>query len=326
MTDRRVISGSVGVVVQEPNVLMRDRLRTIINDLDNITVLAEVANPNEAIALALKLRPEIMLVNLSGANEMRDQFIKLRERVPGLRLIWLEDLPEYDRVRSTSGLSKGQSRSLNSASPAAARGIAEFANPILVHYADIVGQRQNRDAAIIETLASAIDAKETTAGAHAQRVAEIAAELARNIDPKLGANQPMRYGFVLHDIGKIGIPEGILLKEGALDPEEWATVKTHPILGVELVEPLRLGEETESVIKHHHERWDGHGYPDGLVGEEIPLGARIFSVADTFDAITNDRPYRSALPKSAALAEIRKGAGKEFDPQVVESFFEMTSR
>ncbi len=334
LVDRPVLAGPVGILIQEPHNLMRDCLRTIVNRLEGITVVAEVASPREAIDTALKLHPEMMLVDLAGAEEARALLAEVHEKLPGLRLIWLADEPGDVAVKAAlengdAGLvlKRDSTEYLAHALDSARRGTvtvaAEFANPILRHYADIVRQKRSRDAAIIETLASAVDAKDSTTGTHAQRVPEVAAALARHIDPALEGNEPMRYGFVLHDVGKIGIPDSILLKEGALDREEWRIMKTHPILGLGLVGPLRLGDEAESVIRNHHERWDGSGYPDRLAGEEIPLGARIFAVADTFDAMTNDRPYRKAMTKRAAFKEIRKCAGKQFDPKVVDSFLEM---
>ena len=336
MVDRPVLAGPVSLLIQEPQALMRECLRTIISQMEGITVVADVASPREAIDTGLRLHPEIMLIDLDGASEARSLLGELRQKLPECRLIWLADEPGDVAVRTAlehgdAGLvlKRNSAEELAHALDSARRGTvtiaAEFANPILIHYADIVRQKRGRDAAIIETLASAVDARDSVTGAHAQRVSEVAAALARHIDPVLEANEAVRYGFVLHDIGKIGIPDSILLKEGALDADEWQVMKTHPILGLALVGPLRLGEEAEQIIKHHHERWDGGGYPDGLAGEEISLGSRIFAVADTFDAMTNDRPYRKAMTKRTALKEIRTCAGKQFDPKVVESFLEMTA-
>ena len=331
MADRPVLVGPVGILIQEPHTLMRDCLRTIINRIEGVKVVAEVATHREAIDTALRLRPEIMLIDLTGAPEAKAVLAEVRERLPESRLIWLADAPGDIAVKAAlqygdAGLvmKRNSADDLAHALDSARRGVvaiaAEFSHPILVHYADIIRQKRGRDAAIIETLASAVDARDSVTGAHGQRVSEVATSLARHMDPGLEGNEPLRYGFVLHDIGKIGIPDSILLKEGSLTPDEWRIMKTHPILGLGLVGNLQLGEEAESVIKQHHERWDGSGYPDGLAGEEISLGARIFSVADTYDAMTNDRPYRKAISKRTAINEIRKEAGKQFDPKVVEVF------
>ena len=127
--------------------------------------------------------------------------------------------------------------------------------------------------------------------------------------------------MLLHDIGKIGIPDAILLKPGPLTPEEWAIMRRHPEIGKQLVERIPFLRGAVPIVYAHHEKWDGTGYPRGLKGEYIPLGARIFMVVDAFDAITFDRPYSKAQPFEAAKAEIKRCSGKHFDPDVVAAFF-----
>ncbi len=124
----------------------------------------------------------------------------------------------------------------------------------------------------------------------------------------------------IHDLGKIGIRDAALLKQGPLTPEEFEEVKRHSSIGAELVSRLAIYRRSAAIVRHHHERWDGRGYPDGLKGEQIPLGARIIAVADSFDAMTSDRPYRRALSFEAAVAEIQRNSGTQFDPKVVEAF------
>jgi len=125
---------------------------------------------------------------------------------------------------------------------------------------------------------------------------------------------------LLHDIGKIGIPDGILLKPGRLSVDEWKIMRTHPELGRRLVERIPFLRGAVPIVYHHHERWDGTGYPSALKGELIPLGARVFAVADAFDAMTCDRPYSVAIPFEAARVEIERSAGTHFDPAVVQAF------
>jgi Response regulator containing a CheY-like receiver domain and an HD-GYP domain len=127
-------------------------------------------------------------------------------------------------------------------------------------------------------------------------------------------------GALLHDIGKMGIPDAILLKPGPLDEKEWAIMRTHPTLAVELLRPIAFLAPALDIPWCHHEKWDGTGYPRGLRGEEIPLPARIFAVVDVYDALTSDRPYRAAWSQERALAYIREQAGRHFDPRVVEVF------
>ncbi|MBI2525655.1 MAG: HD domain-containing protein [Candidatus Rokubacteria bacterium] len=130
----------------------------------------------------------------------------------------------------------------------------------------------------------------------------------------------MEHGVLLHDIGKIGIPDAILLKRGPLTPAEWQIMRTHPAVGRNLVSKIPFLRGAVPVVYHHHEHWDGSGYPLGLKGDAIPVGARIFAVADAFDAMTFDRPYSRAIPLEAARAEIQRSAGTHFDPGVIESF------
>jgi HD-GYP domain-containing protein (c-di-GMP phosphodiesterase class II) len=125
---------------------------------------------------------------------------------------------------------------------------------------------------------------------------------------------------LLHDIGKIGIPDAILLKPGKLTPEEWQIMRRHPEIGKKLIENIPFLKGAVPIVYHHHERWEGSGYPLGLRGEEIPVGARIFAVVDAFDAMTFDRPYSTAVSFEAAKAEIVRCAGSHFDPAVVRSF------
>jgi HD-GYP domain-containing protein (c-di-GMP phosphodiesterase class II) len=179
----------------------------------------------------------------------------------------------------------------------------------------------------VAALAAALELRDDETGSHARRVTELAHELARAVDPALSADRELRYGFLLHDIGKIGIPDAILLKPGSLTPAEQEQLHLHPVLGEQLVAALpHLQGVAREVIAYHHERWDGSGYPWGLRGTQIPLPARIFAVADAFDAITSDRPYKPALPAEAALAEIERQAGRQFDPAVVDALLTLMRR
>jgi response regulator RpfG family c-di-GMP phosphodiesterase len=173
----------------------------------------------------------------------------------------------------------------------------------------------------VAALASALESKDTGTREHSQRVQRYAAELAREMEPELVENPSVEYGFLLHDVGKIGIPDRVLLKPRRLSPNEQRLMQTHTLLGEQMLQNVTfLQGEGLRIVRSHHERWDGTGYPDGLGGDEIPLGARIFSLADTLDAITSHRPYRRARSWSEARAEIAGNAGAQFDPSVVEAF------
>jgi ribonuclease P protein subunit RPR2 len=175
----------------------------------------------------------------------------------------------------------------------------------------------------VATLASALESKDFGTGLHSQRVQRYAIELAEAIEPQLLLDPSVEYGFLLHDVGKIGIPDHVLQKRGPLDDSELRLMRTHTVLGEQLLRDVDLLHGTGlRVVRGHHERWDGLGYPDGLARAEIPLAARIFTVADALDAITSDRPYRPARTWDDAAAEILAERGRQFDPDVVDAFRE----
>lgn len=177
--------------------------------------------------------------------------------------------------------------------------------------------------ATVRTLAFIVEAKDSSTREHLERTHDYARALSRVVMPDVEIGPELSYGFLLHDVGKVGVPESILCKPGPLTDEEYEVMKTHPLIGVQIVSPMRFLGTAVEVIRCHHERWDGKGYPDGLAGEAIPLPARIFSVCDTFDAMTSDRPYRRALSFDHAVEEIERCGGTQFDPDVVTSFVEM---
>jgi len=177
-------------------------------------------------------------------------------------------------------------------------------------------------------LAAAIDAKDHYTHGHTARVTNISMEIARKIAPKLENIdrkflENLHISSLLHDIGKIGVPESILNKNGPLTELEKDTIKKHPVIGVTILQPIRELCDALPGVKYHHENYDGSGYPEGLTGKSIPLTACIISVADTFDAMTTDRPYRQGLSKEEAVKEIVKQRGKQFSPEVVDAFIEL---
>jgi ribonuclease P protein subunit RPR2 len=184
----------------------------------------------------------------------------------------------------------------------------------------VLDELQRAYLATMESLALVIEAKDLTTRGHLDRTRSYGLALAGAIQPELAERPELAYGFFLHDIGKVGVPDLILGKGGPLSRNEWNVMRTHPEVGAQIVRPIPFLAGAVPVILHHHERFDGSGYPDGLRGADIPLEARIFAVADAFDAMTSDRPYREARPPGHALDEIRAGAGTQFDPEVVEVF------
>jgi putative nucleotidyltransferase with HDIG domain len=169
----------------------------------------------------------------------------------------------------------------------------------------------------IEALALAIEAKDETTGAHLQRVRVYAMELAKELGLSEDETEALRAASVLHDIGKLAVPEHIISKPGKLTPEEFEKMKIHPIVGAEILEQVDFPYPVVPIVRAHHERWDGSGYPNGLAGEEIPIGARILAAVDCLDALASDRQYRKAFPLHEAMAKVVADAGKSFDPQVV---------
>ena len=176
---------------------------------------------------------------------------------------------------------------------------------------------------LVETLAKIIDAKDSYTADHATRARMRAVKLARklNVSEKLLKN--IEYAALLHDMGKIGIDERIITKPGKLTDEEYKEMKKHPQIGYHILSPIEFLRPVAEIILYHHEWYNGSGYPDGLKGEEIPLGSRIVSVIDAWDAMTSDRPYRKALSKDEAIKELKKSAGIQFDPKVVDAFLEL---
>ena len=172
-----------------------------------------------------------------------------------------------------------------------------------------------------EALANALEAKDDYTANHASEVADLAVEVGRHLGLDETDLENLRYGAIFHDIGKIAIPDAVLHKPGPLDEEERKLMMRHPEIGAEIVAPIPfLSPAVKLMVRHDHEHYDGTGYPDGLAGDDIPIGARIILVVDGFHAMISDRPYRKAMAKPEALAEIARNTGTQFDPQVVSAF------
>lgn len=173
---------------------------------------------------------------------------------------------------------------------------------------------------VIFALARAVEAKDAYTEGHLQRMATYAVAIGRQLGLGEDALVALRYGALLHDVGKVGVDEMIIRKDGPLTEDETDLMRQHPLIGERIVAPLRLAAAVGPIVRHHHEQWDGSGYPDGLVGEAIPLGARIVAVADAFDAMTTQRPYNRVVTRAEAAGRLRASAGSVWDPNVVEAF------
>ncbi len=167
----------------------------------------------------------------------------------------------------------------------------------------------------IEALALAIEAKDHTTHGHLQRVQVYAIELGKELGFKPEERDALRAAALLHDIGKLAVPEHIISKPGRLTPEEFEKMKIHPIVGAEILERVQFPYPVVPIVRAHHEKWDGTGYPYGLAGEDIPIGARILAAVDSLDALATDRQYRRAMPLDEAMKIVKSEAGKAFDPQ-----------
>ncbi|MBA3745980.1 MAG: HD domain-containing protein [Solirubrobacterales bacterium] len=172
----------------------------------------------------------------------------------------------------------------------------------------------------VRALASAVEARDAYTGRHAERVAAYGLALAEVYGLRLGDEPEIEFGFLLHDVGKVAVPDAILFKPGPLTAAERLVMQQHPLTGAEIVRDIEFLGAARDVIRSHHERWDGSGYPDGLAGKDIPVSARIFGVADTLDALTTRRPYREPSSMTQARAIIDAGKGSHFDPEVIDAF------
>jgi putative nucleotidyltransferase with HDIG domain len=175
----------------------------------------------------------------------------------------------------------------------------------------------------LEALVTALDAREHETHAHSQRVREYTLNLAKQLGLKHDDLIQTGRGALLHDVGKIGVPDSILLKPGKLNDQEWVEMRKHPQIGYNILQSIEFLSPAAEIVLCHQERWDGMGYPNRLAGLDIPLGARIFAIVDTMDAMTSNRPYRKALSFQAALKEIQSCAGTQFDPTIAAAFLEI---
>jgi HD-GYP domain-containing protein (c-di-GMP phosphodiesterase class II) len=179
---------------------------------------------------------------------------------------------------------------------------------------------EDRALATVRALAAAVAERDDDTGNHIQRVHDLGLCFARAMSPDEAKDPELAYGFILHDIGKVAVPDTVLRKPGPLDGDEWALMRTHPEAGARMLDGVPFLSRAREVVLYHHERWDGQGYPHNLREEEIPLWARMFAVVDAVDAMTSYRPYRAPLRLATALEEIERHAGSQFDPRCVEAF------
>jgi HD-GYP domain-containing protein (c-di-GMP phosphodiesterase class II) len=189
-----------------------------------------------------------------------------------------------------------------------------------IHKARLFGDLNELFLATIKAMANAIEAKDPYTRGHSDRIRDFSVSIARELGVTGEDLKNIEISALLHDTGKIGVPEAVLRKHGKLNDEEFFELRKHPVIGAEMLSSIKQLNGAIPGIRHHQEFFNGRGYPDGLKGEQIPFTARIIAVADTFDAMTSDRPYRDALSDEQALAELKKFSGEQFDPQCVNGF------
>jgi putative nucleotidyltransferase with HDIG domain len=185
---------------------------------------------------------------------------------------------------------------------------------------DALGSLENAYRSTLKALTAALEARDAETHGHSERVVTFSLRLGREYGLNAQEMKALEFGSLLHDIGKIGVPDAILRKPAKLTDEEWVRMREHPMHGQSILRGIKFLEGAARVVAQHHEKWDGSGYPLGLVGDDIDVCARIFAVADAFDAITSDRVYRKGRPYDAAAAEIDEWSGRQFDPKIVEAF------
>lgn len=281
-----------------------DSLRTVAGDIDVVVVVADPHEPDPCAPLRLLRDAGLQrtTVVLTSSNNQRMAAEALEIGVAGY-------------VARTSG-----KEALANAILHVAQGGVFLDAPAAAVAHGMLGMEGSRSPGLLgaaRALASALELKDTYTGGHAERVTAMAVRLARAaLHPEAIPSEALEAAFLLHDVGKIGIPESILNKPGGLTDTERRVLNTHPILGERIIAPLGFPEVVRHVVRSHHERWDGAGYPDGLHGENIPAAARIFAIADVLDAMTSIRPYRRPVPFDQAVAEIIRNGGTHFDPQL----------
>ena len=323
------------VLIAEQHRTSAEALAKVVDGFTDSCVAAALSDPAAVVEQGTKLGPDVAVIDLAMSPDC-SVVTALHQACPDTRIIVLAERNGSEADAMVKALAAGAVGAIykESSTESLARALAsstratpvvadEAAGVLLGSYVEALSDKRQRDIATIEALAAAVEARDLGTGRHLKRVTELAVQCMEQIDPSLAHNEEVCYGFMLHDVGKVGIPDAVLNKPGPLTSGEWDTMRKHPEIGVQIVQPIGFSKAATDVILCHHERWDGGGYPLGLSGEQIPVVARAFSVADAFDAMTSDRPYRPAMSQEEALAVIDLDAGKRFDPEVVDTFVEV---
>ncbi len=315
------MSSSGVVLVVDDEELNRKLLRDLL--ISRGFQIEEARDGEEALQKARQLSPDIILLDvrmprMDGFEACRE--LKQDPRTQLIPVVLLTALSSVeDRV---AGIESGADEFLSKPFHQAEL-VARVRS--LIRMKQLIDQLE-RTENILFMMAAAVEAKDPYTEGHLRRLVDYASEISNALKLSPHLITVVRYGALLHDIGKIGVPDAILHKPEKLSPEEFDVIKQHPVFGERICGPLRFGAEVGPIVRNHHEQWDGTGYPDGLAGEAIPLGARIVAVADAFDAMTTDRPYHRAVSITSAMDELCLGAGTHWDPRLVERFVSIMAR
>jgi response regulator RpfG family c-di-GMP phosphodiesterase len=336
---RQIVNGApdsnLKILIAEPHRTVAEALGRVVDDYSAGSVTAAVSTSQDVLEIGDKIAPDVAIIDLALSPDC-SVVTQLHRTSPDTRIIVMAERNGSEAEAMVKALAAGAvgaiykegsleslKRALASSTRATPVVADEAAGVLLGSYVDALSEKRQRDLATIQALATAVEARDQGTGRHLKRVTDLASHTMERIDGELARNEEVCYGFMLHDVGKVGIPDAVLNKPGPLTENEWSTMRRHPEIGLEIVEPIGFSRCATDVILCHHERWDGAGYPLGLSGEEIPLVARTFSVADAFDAMTSDRPYRRAMSDEEALEVIDLDKGTRFDPEVVDTFVEV---
>jgi len=294
----------------------------MLNDGDFDLVLTDVRMPGmnglELLAEVVRTRPAVGVLMLTACED-------LTLAVNAMRIGALDYILKPFRLSEiTVSVQEALERRRNQLEQTERmRLLEETVNERTVELRRMLDRLHDASETTLEALVAALDAREHETKAHSKRVSEYTLYLAREMSVDPTQLDVIRRGAMLHDIGKIGISDTILLKPGKLTAEEWVVMQKHPQIGYWILDGIDALKSASDIVLSHHERYEGGGYPRGLKGEGIPLGARIFAVADTLDVMTSDRPYRKALSYDEARLEITRFSGRQFDPEVVKHFLQV---
>lgn len=297
-----------------------------IRDLDARYLIKELKNRNEGMGLVIMAYQDHVTLVQEAMNLGATDYIykPLKAEEVYFKAKHALEMTKYmlNNVRALRGIEE-RNISLQKQNLLLARRIEESTKNLTKLYEDLKETYMRT----IKALAHAIDARDHYTFSHSDNVTRYAEMIAKQMNIDMSYVEDIKDACQLHDLGKIGVHDSVLSKPGLLSPEEFEEIKLHSQKGAQILEPLKFLERVIDIVRHHHERWDGKGYPDGLKGEQIPLGARVMAVADSYDAMVSARPYRKVgLSKQEAIEEVKKNSGVQFDPKVVEAFLKIVDQ